>query len=156
MTTLRDLALALKARATVLTSRHDFRLAQATCTWRPKSKHRLLIKSRPGLAQEGPKWPRRGALGPLHFFSFRVPPFDVISFIFLRLVGLLLPMALVWPSISFNTLISLRRWFPIIPFLPHNPWPLPQVSLSGPILGLAGGISRWAKLGPTNSLIITR
>ena len=68
----------------------------------------------------------------------------------------LLPLALVWPGISFITLISFRRWFPIIPLLPHNPWPLPQVSLIGPKLGLAGGISRGLKLGPTNFPILTR
>ena len=61
-------------------------------------------------------------------------------------------MALLFPI---TTLISLRRWLPIITCLPHNPWSLPQASLIGPKLGQAGGISRGAQSGPVNTLIIT-
>ena len=50
-------------------------------------------------------------------------------------------MALLFPII---TLISLRRWFPIITGLPQYPWSLPQATLIGPKLGQAGGISRRA------------
>ena len=61
-------------------------------------------------------------------------------------------MALLFPIV---TLISLRRWFPTITYLPRIPWSLPQASLIGPKLGQAGGISRGAQSGPVNTPIIT-
>ena len=74
--------------------------------------------------------------------SFRDPPYIDISVIFLRLVGLLFAGPCTASLFLIITLISLRRWFPIITGFPQDPWSLPQVTLNGPKLGLAGGISR--------------
>ena len=116
----------------------------------------LLSRPAPGFGAERAQRGRAGrpqGLPPKHFL--RDPPYIGISVLFLRLVGLLSAgpcMALLFPI---TTLISLRRWLPIITCLPHNPWSLPQASLIGPKLGQAGGISRGAQSGPVNTLITT-
>ena len=88
---------------------------------------------------------------------------------FLRLSGLFFSWPYVWPIIlsepSGNIrgtpspflrlqqallLETSRRWFPCIPPT-LNPVPCPGPY--GPFRGLAGGLSAWAKLGPTNSII---
>ena len=102
------------------------------------------------------KGPRPGGPRASHPFSlFPYGPaysFNIlISVLFLRLVGLLS----YGPCMAYSCYFMLFR-MALVPLLPHNPWSLPQASLIGPKLGLAGGISRWAKLGPINSLIITR
>ena len=49
---------------------------------------RWLNQAWPRLALEGPKWPRRGALGPLYFFSFMGPAYSFDMLITLISLGL--------------------------------------------------------------------
>ena len=115
----------------------------------------LLSRPAPGFGAERAQRGRAGRPQGLPQNFLRDPPYIGISVLFLRLVGLLSAgpcMALLFPI---TTLISLRRWLPIITCLPHNPWSLPQASLIGPKLGQAGGISRGAQSGPVNTLNIT-
>ena len=74
---------------------------------------------KPGLpALEGPKGPRRGALGPLYHFPLWDPPISLLAYYltFLRLVGLI-PM--VFSSYSYGLHMAFigvgSHYYPIIP-----------------------------------------
>ena len=75
--------------------------------------------------------------------SFRDPPYIDISVSFLRLVGLFPAGPLYGLAVSYYYAYFLKALVPYYyRFFPKDPWTLPQVTLNGPKLGLAGGISR--------------
>ena len=114
---------------------------------RQKAPGSLITCSRGQGAEKAQRGRAREAPGPPYPFSFplwaRLFLYILISVRFLRLVGLL----------SYGPCMAYSRYFmlfrtALVPLLPHNPWSLPQASLIGPKLGLAGGISRGAQIGP--------